>query len=788
MVSFEKIFLKPSDKPQDSNIIKAYEIENACWVWHPDCPKLEEVTLLFRNEFELDSEKEILVHLSADQRYEFFINGELVSIGPDRSDVDHWSFASYRIIFPAGGNTIETLVWWIGEKAPRAQISHRGGFIFSAEGEFRETLNTGKGNWDVKKISGSNFSEPLSSKFVGYNHIIDGNEYFADAEFLAVEIIEDPISDNIYAIKRDSWGLYPTSIPDQILTYIHVGKVRAFFPEGLSENDSVKKENLEAEENSVFQTLIDGSDITIAACSKISVLVDLENYYCAYPVLKISGGKNAILEVKWSEGLFVHDGERYKKNCRDAIENKKFIGINDTFISDGGYRRVYKPCWWRSGRYLLLTVKTEDDPLTIHSFQLLETRYPLEYEGDFSCDEINMMDTIPLLVRGMQMCSHETFMDCPYYEQLMYVGDTRVEMLINYVMSNDDRLVKRGIQLFDWSRQYWGVVREHFPGFDYQLSVTFSMIYVKMVADFALWRDEPEWVKKMLPGVRCNLEYIRKFQNENGLLENLAGWSFVDWVPEWRNGIAPDGTKVSAINNLFFVMALKASAFLEKEFGDPVLVQRDLRDADLVSRKIIEEFWDEERGLLADDLNHKYFSEHAQSLALLYNLFEGEREQTVFENLIIDDKLSRTTIYFSFYLLETLQKYGRGDLIIPKFEFWKKTVDNGLKTPVEMPEPTRSDCHAWGSHPLFHYFASIAGIRPSSTGFKEIIIAPLPGTLKEISCVCPHPKGEIKIGLTFGINGGCKGTVFIPECAKGMFHWNNRRIELLSGKENRLEL
>ena len=37
------------------------------------------------------------------------------------------------------------------------------------------------------------------------------------------------------------------------------------------------------------------------------------------------------------------------------------------------------------------------------------------------------------------MCAHETYMDCPYYEQMMYVGDTRLEVLTTYAISRDDR-------------------------------------------------------------------------------------------------------------------------------------------------------------------------------------------------------------------------------------------------------------------------------------------------------------------------------------------------------------
>ena len=78
---------------------------------------------------------------------------------------------------------------------------------------------------------------------------------------------------------------------------------------------------------------------------------------------------------------------------------------------------------------------------------------------------------IELAVRGIQMCAHETYMDCPYYEQLMYDGDTRLELLTTAVMTRDDRLVKRAIELFDFSRRNWGFVNERYPAYLPQHSI-----------------------------------------------------------------------------------------------------------------------------------------------------------------------------------------------------------------------------------------------------------------------------------------------------------------------------
>ena len=142
--------------------------------------------------------------------------------------------------------------------------------------------------------------------------------------------------------------------------------------------------------------------------------------------------------------------------------------------------------------------------------------------------------------------------------------------------------------------------------------------------------------------------------------------------------------------------------------------------------------------------------------------------------------LKRATIYFSFYLLETWRKFGRGDLIVDRMSFWKDLVKQGLKTPVEMPGDTRSDCHAWGSHPLFHLHASVAGVRPASPGFRTVRIAPQPGKLPRILSRTPHPDGFIGLDLKFE-GGGCHGTVELPSGITGVFVWGAKEQKLAGG-------
>ncbi|OPZ81355.1 MAG: Bacterial alpha-L-rhamnosidase [bacterium ADurb.Bin429] len=443
-----------------------------------------------------------------------------------------------------------------------------------------------------------------------------------------------------------------------------------------------------------------------------------------------------------------------------------------------------------AGRYLELRATTADDPLTIDALSLLETHYPLEDEGRFQASDPRLEAVIPIGVRALQMCSHETYMDCPYYEQLMYIGDTRLEVLTTYALTDDDRLPRKALACFDHSRQLSGLTQSRYPCHTGQIIPPFSLWFICMIHDYWMWRDDPDFVRDLLPGARAVLEAFRTWLRPDGLLDapnGPAGWNFTDWVPGWHIGIPPDGEYgPSGLLNAHFALTLGLAAELEAAFEEPLLAERNRATARRVMDATLEHFWDSGRGLLADNLAQDRFSEHTQCLALLSDLLPTERRASVADGLLAAPDLARTTIYFTHYLFETYALLGRADRLLERLALWFDLAPRGFKTTFESPEPCRSDCHAWGAHPIFHYYASLLGIRPAAPGFQRVRVAPQLGGLAWASGTLPHPNGAITADVRTA-GDGARAAIILPDGVTGEFVWKGESRPLAPG-ENRVEV
>jgi hypothetical protein len=108
----------------------------------------------------------------------------------------------------------------------------------------------------------------------------------------------------------------------------------------------------------------------------------------------------------------------------------------------------------------------------------------------------------------------------------------------------------------------------------------------------------------------------------------------------------------------------------------------------------------------------------------------------------------------------------------------------GFRTTVESPEPARSDCHAWGAHPLYHFLATIAGIRPAEFGFHVVLIRPQLGSLRHIEGRLPHRNGFIEFSLDRD-ESELRGNILLPASLPGKLQFAGAWQKLVAG-DNRV--
>jgi hypothetical protein len=323
---------------------------------------------------------------------------------------------------------------------------------------------------------------------------------------------------------------------------------------------------------------------------------------------------------------------------------------------------------------------------------------------------------------------------------------------------------------------------------------TFSLLWVDMVYDFWLYRGDADFVRAQLAGTRAVLAWYRDHQRPDGLMDKLPWWPFVDWGKDFESGMPPqndDGG--SSIITLQYIEALRNAATVEAALGDPLLAKTYLDRAAQAASAVRSLCWSEEYGLIADDTSHRHYSQHANILAIWLDVISKEKQKDVLlKTLSASDPsfhvtaklppMTAATYYFRFYLARALVHAGMGDDYLKLLGPWHEMLALGLTTWAESPEPTRSDSHAWSSHPNFDFLTIVAGIRPEGPGFKTVTIEPHLGALKEVEASLPTPKGTVAVKYQREQHG-VVAQVTLPPGMSGRLLWKIQEIKLHEGQQ-----
>jgi len=713
----------------------------------------------YRLAFHLSQPVKFRCHVSADERYELYLDGMRIGRGSERGDASCWYYETYEIELEPGSHSLAARTWALGELAPWAQVSVKPGFLLSPEEPWMiEKIGTGRAKWEYAALPGYEFHKPGELELgSGPITVLDGASYpwgfeKGGGDGWKEAMIGSAGNNGDYLhVHAPVHRLFPSTLPPMeggIIRSWTVAAITEAALEGKAHEQYYPPGSvLRTERFPEWERLREGAPVAVPPYSRLAVLLDLHNYYCGYTRLRVSGGAGSEISVSWSEALYECGGDvSATKGDRRVVEGKFFRGIGDRWLPDGGNDRSFETLWWTAGRYVHIRLVTGHAPLLLDSLELEETRYPLEIQGEFSCDDASFRDFIPVAVRSLQMCMHETYMDCPYWEQLMYAGDTRLQILLTYILSPDIRPVRKALAMFQASSVNSSMLpASSYPDRNAKLIPSFCMWWISMIHDYALWRGDDAFVRSLMPSARMVVDRLLLRRGRSGLAAPVPGWNYMDATEQWKYGIPPaDEDGVHAAYNWQLAYTCVQMAELEQYAGEPELEQRYKRLAEELGTRLIERYWDEDKGLFADDEAHRSYSEHTQSLSVLSGLPPAELMHRIGEGLASVAGLNRTSIYFSHYLFEAYTRLGRTPLLLGRLRDWWKLKEQGLlTTPESFSCDTRSDCHAWGAHPLYHLAASLAGIRPAAMGFRRIVIEPRLGGLGWVTATMPHPSGGL---------------------------------------------
>ncbi len=754
---------------------------NARWITARGASPFDYGVYHFRRTFDLAAKPaSFVVHVTADNRYQLFVNGARVASGPARGDLNHWRFETVDVAshLRPGKNVLAAVVWNFGRYAPESQLTDRTAFLLRGDTTAEQVVDTNEKWRSVRDAAYEplNYSHgEMRGYFVaGPAEKVDGASYpwgwetvdFDDSAWSPPEATPDDW--RLYGAPRglrdgpNRWMLVPREIPMMEERPERLAAVRE--SSGVTVPPNFPRE---------------AAPFTVSANTKARLLLDQSHLTTAFPELVVSGGRGASVRFGYAEALFVDAKQGNDKGNRDEVAGKTFVGYYDVFAPDGGARRLYRPLWWRTYRYVELTVETKDDPLTIEDLRGVFTGYPFEMRSKLDAGSDRLAKILDVGWRTARLCAHETYMDCPYYEQLQYAGDTRIQALVSYYAAGDGRLARNAISQLDDSRTAEGATMSRAPTRQQQYIPPFSLWWIGMVDDYWRYQDDPEFVRRMLPGVRAVLSFFARYQKPDGSLGALPWWNFVDWA--WRDGVPPAGPDgASAPLDLQLLLALDWAADLEGALGSKAQAAEFRASAGRLRETIRRSYWDSGRRLFADTPAKTEFSQHANALAVLARVVEGEEARGVVERTLGDRTLTQCTFYFRHYLHSAVNEVGEGDRYLGLLGEWDKMLAAGLTTWAESPDTPRSDCHAWSSSPNFELFRTVLGIDSAAPGFKRVLVRPYLGELTRVSGSIPHPAGEVAV--RFARNGArLEGEVTLPAGVTGEIVWRGARKPLQPG-------
>lgn len=795
-------------------------VNSAAWIWSAEgshsAPQPEAATpshyqvRYFRRTFDVADPAGVVLHvdLSADSRYLFYCNGIFLGRGPAKGDVTHHFYDSFDLTphLRPGRNVLAAIVLDMSRVAhrpallgpPCSVMTYTGGFVL--EGALRDRagavvtdLRT-DASWKVAVDRAHRFQNE-NTTFEGYlgyfEHRVSAlipagwnTPDFDDTAWPAAHVL---FKAELIENRRDPaspYGLMPRMIP-----MLEEGRPESFPDAYLQGGEAVPAD--------WSALLLRDEPLDLPAGRTVDVVLDMGVMTTAFPHLEVSGGAGSRVRLTYAEALrlpWSTPGAKLlgkQQSLANLASHFADESTGWTFDRRGkvtgwcdiwevsGREDVFEPLHWRAFRYIGLRIEVGSEPLTLRAVKQRFTAYPYHIKATFASSDPALDQIWKVGLHTMRMCSHETFEDCPHYEQMQYAGDTMITSKLGMLTTGDYRLSRQALYHFDWSRLSDGLTHSRYPSRLLQVIPAWSVHWITNIKDYFLCTGDRDTLRDLLPGMRAVLDWYRRHTDGDGLPAKLPYWNITDWCPWWPRGVVPGAdTGPTCIHAAQYINALDEVAWMAGQLGHAAEAADLKAETATLRGKAHVRFWSETEGLYYDRPGGPEISQYGNAWAIVAGIASEREHPIMLRRFPHDEKLAPGSFFWWHTGFNALAKAGAYEDMPKYLGPWHESIGYGLSTFVEENSYWRSLCHAWSAHPVLEFQQRLLGVTPAEPGYTRVNIAPQRCGLTHASGSVCTPRGLIEVSwrveagrfhLRASVPAGVSTTITVPGGATRTF-------------------
>lgn len=569
------LFLESCKRSQSAVRDSEARMNQSVPVWAEGREKEMNLTLGFRGVFTVDKNDKTHLRVAASTVYRIYLNGKFVGSGPARAGHGFFRVDQYDVTdrvkegenivaIEVAGYNVNSYYTTDQPSFLQAEASINGKVVlFTGDNDHFEAFEIKE---RLQKVERYSFQRPFTEYYrmkEGYDGWRNNKDITVEAVKLAqypsvnllprhVVIPDFTILRPTVLFAKGTIGINPPAQKYKDRSLVQISEKFKGYPE--SELTVIPSQQIQ-EMVSVTKELLNDS---LGGQKPLKMKKD--DFYILDFGVNYSGFIGATITCKEPSTIWFHFDEMLTDN--DVISKKRMTDVNNQVVYElqpGTYNvETFDPY---TLKYLKIMVAQGD--CTVGDIYIREFAYPNNPNATFTSSNAKLNKIFDAAKQTFRQNSVDVFTDCPSRERAGWLCDSYFTAIMEKEFTGYSKVAHNFYENYALPEKFEylpeGMIPMCYPA-DHNDGIfipNWSLWFIVQVDDYAKRGGDKQLVSQLKGRITDLLGYFAAFENEDGLLEKLDSWIFVEWSK--ANSLVQD---VNYPTNMLYSAALASAANL----------------------------------------------------------------------------------------------------------------------------------------------------------------------------------------------------------------------------------